>query len=134
MPLLVPVVRGAAAPLALPDLSEDRQMSAGSGDPSPDAKLLGAMVANPDGTQQDWATATGVAKSNVNRRLMRLKGKGLVRKADGGWTVTKKGTRLARSTQKKSLQRLVHCERVVFTVNGSANSVKKGSLHGEQWV
>jgi DNA-binding IclR family transcriptional regulator len=56
-------------------------------------KLLRAMIANPNGTQQDWATATGVAKSNVNRRLMRLEGEGLVHGANGRWTVTATGRR-----------------------------------------
>jgi archaellum biogenesis ATPase FlaH len=97
MPLLVPVAAEAAAQLALPDRTRDRQQSA-----RPDAKLLQVMVANPKGTQQDWATATGVAKSNVNRRLMRLKGEGLVRSAGGRWTVTLTGRRLARPTQMKN--------------------------------
>ena len=51
------------------------------------------MIANPNGTQEAWATATSVAKSNVNRRLMRLEGKGLVHGADGRWTVTATGKR-----------------------------------------
>ncbi len=82
-----------AAPLRLRDLSQDRRQSARSDDASPDAKLVRAMVANPKGTQQDWATATGVVKSNVNRRLMRLKREGLVHGADGRWTVTETGRR-----------------------------------------
>ena len=100
MPLMVPVPGKAATPLALPDPSQNRQRPG----PSGDAKLLRAMLVNPKGTQQDWATATSVAKSNVNRRLMRLKGDRLVRRADGRWTVTKKGRRTARSTKRKSLQ------------------------------
>jgi AAA domain len=95
MPLLVPVAREAAAQLAPPDRLQDRQQSAR------DAKLLRAMLAKPKGTQQDWATATGVVKSNVNRRLMRLKGEGLVRGAGGRWTVTPAGRRVARPTQMK---------------------------------
>jgi hypothetical protein len=85
--------RGDAAPLRLPDLSQDRQRSARSDDASPDTKLLRAMTADPSGTQADWATATGVAKSNVNRRLKRLEGEGLVHGADGRWTVTPAGKR-----------------------------------------
>jgi archaellum biogenesis ATPase FlaH len=104
MPLLVPVPGKAATPLALPDQSQTRKRSARSDGPSPDAKLLRAMVANPDGTQQNWATAIGVVKSNVNRRLMRLKGEGLVRRADGGWAVTKKGRRMASPPRTKRSQ------------------------------
>jgi hypothetical protein len=120
MPLLVPVAAKAAAPLALPaphhkqpppredaallrlpDRSQDGQGSARRGGPNGDAKLLRAMLANPKGTQHDWATATGVVKSNVNRRLMRLKGEGLVRRAGGKWAVTETGRRTARPTQTK---------------------------------
>jgi AAA domain/Winged helix-turn-helix DNA-binding len=82
-----------AGPLRLPDLSQGRRRSARSDDASPDTKLLRAMIADPDGTQQDWATATKVAKSNVNRRLKRLQEDGLVHGADGRWTVTATGTR-----------------------------------------
>jgi hypothetical protein len=86
--------RAAAAPLRLPDRSQDRRRSAPSDGASPDdTKLLRAMIANPNGTQQDWATATSVAKSNVNRRLMRLEGKGFVHGANGRWTVTATGRR-----------------------------------------
>jgi hypothetical protein len=94
MPLLVPVAGEATAQLALPDRPQNRSAS-------PDAKLLRAMVANPKGTQEDWATATGVAKSNVNRRLMRLKGAGLVRGAGRKWSVTLAGRKLARPTHMK---------------------------------
>jgi hypothetical protein len=86
-------LREDAAPLRLRDLSQDRRRSARSDDASPDAKLLRAMIADPSGTQEKWATATGVAKSNVNRRLMRLKREGLVHGADGRWTVTPAGKR-----------------------------------------
>jgi DNA-binding MarR family transcriptional regulator len=51
------------------------------------------MIVNPNGTQQDWAKATGVAKSNVNRRLKRLEEDGLVHGANGRWTVTATGRR-----------------------------------------
>ena len=116
MPLLVPRTEEPAEPLALPaparpqprpqheqrrpraplllrDLSQDCRRSTRSDDASPDTKLLRAMIADPSGTQEDWATATGVVKSNVNRRLMRLKREGLVQRADGSWTVTPAGKR-----------------------------------------
>jgi predicted transcriptional regulator len=51
------------------------------------------MIADPKGTQDDWATATGVVKSNVNRRLTRLKRDGLVNGSGGKWSVTEKGKR-----------------------------------------
>jgi hypothetical protein len=68
----------------------DREL--GSATASPDAKLLRAMVADPGGTQADWATATDVAKSTVYRRLKRLQEHGLVRGAEGRWAVTQTGT------------------------------------------
>jgi hypothetical protein len=82
-----------AVPLRLPDLSHDPRRSARSDEANRDTKLLRAMIANPNGTQQAWATATSVAKSNVNRRLMRLEEKGLVHGAHGKWTVTATGRR-----------------------------------------
>ena len=51
------------------------------------------MIADPSGTQEEWGAATGVVKSNVNRRLMRLKREGLVHGADGRWTVIPAGRR-----------------------------------------
>ena len=89
-----------AAPLRLPDLSQDRRRSTRSDDA--DAKLLRAMIADPRGTQEEWATATGVVKSNVNRRLMRLKREGLVQGAHGRWTVTPAGRRTVRPAQTKT--------------------------------
>jgi hypothetical protein len=125
MPLLVPLRRGAAepaerlalpaparlqprpqqehrAPLLLRDLSQDRQGSARSATATPDTKLLRAMIANPNATQAEWARATGVATSNVNRRLGRLEGEGLVQRARGRWTVTETGRRAVRPAQTKT--------------------------------
>jgi AAA domain len=79
--------------LPLRDLSQDRQRSAASNAATPDTKLLLAMSADPRGTQADWAMTIQRAKSNVNRRLMRLKTTGLVHWADGRWTVTENGKR-----------------------------------------
>jgi DNA-binding MarR family transcriptional regulator len=80
VPLLLPYTEEPAKPLALPAPPPRLQRS---DDASPDtklldAKLLRAMIADPSGTQEQWAAATGVVKSNVNRRLMRLKREGLV--------------------------------------------------------
>jgi hypothetical protein len=68
----------------------DEQSSTAS---SPDTKLLRAMIADPGGTQRDWATATDVAKSSVYRGLKRLQEQGLVHGAGGKWTVTQTGRR-----------------------------------------
>jgi hypothetical protein len=92
-PRLHPAQRRPPAPLLLPDLSQDRQRSTRSDDARPDAKLLRAMIADPSGTQADWAAATSVAKSNVNRRLWRLEKEGLAERDAGRWTVTPAGKR-----------------------------------------
>jgi archaellum biogenesis ATPase FlaH len=97
VPLLLPLAEEPAKRLALPAPTrfqprlhhEQRRSDAAS----PDVKLLRAMIADPNGTQAKWAAATGVVKSNVNRRLMRLEGEGLVQRADGRWTVTPAGKR-----------------------------------------
>jgi AAA domain-containing protein len=88
-----------AAPLRLLDHSQERRRSAPSDEANRDTKLLRAMIADPNGTQQAWATATGVAKSNVNRRLKHLEGEGFVHGAGGRWAVTPTGKRPVRPTQ-----------------------------------
>ena len=121
MPLLVPSAQGATEPLALlapvralprpnpgppragaraaptplRDLSQDRPRSARSEEANRDTKLLRAMIADPNATQADRASATRVAKSNVNRRLTRLQRSGLVHGSGGRWGVTEKGKRAA---------------------------------------
>jgi len=87
----LPRARGGAAEPRLRDLATDRQRSARSQAATPDTKLLRAMIADPNATQADWARATGVAKSNVNRRLARLQRSGLVHGSRGKWAVTEKG-------------------------------------------
>lgn len=67
--------------------AEDRQES----EVNTDRALLLAMIAEPNGTQQQWADAIGRAKSKVNSRLQRLKGEKLVDVMLGRWTVTPKG-------------------------------------------
>ena len=96
-------LRGVAAPPRLPDRSRDRQGLARFDEATLDANLLRAIVANPSGTQKDWAAATGVAKSSVNSRLMRLRGKGPVQGAGRSWTVTQKGRARIEPTQRKKL-------------------------------
>jgi uncharacterized lipoprotein YmbA len=62
-----------------------------------DLALLRAMAANPDGTQLDWALATGIhSKSAVNVRIQRLRGKKLVEeRLSGKWRLTPKGQKEA---------------------------------------
>jgi hypothetical protein len=78
------------APPRLPGQSRGARQQACS-EVSGDVRLLRAMIAYPDGTQAEWAGATGVATSNVNRRLKRLEEGGLVRGAHGRWTVRSAG-------------------------------------------
>ena len=82
-----------AARQELEGLMDDLDGLSSSTASSPDAMLLRAMVADPGGSQADWATATDVAKSTVYRRLKRLQEDGLVHGADGRWTVTRAGRR-----------------------------------------
>jgi DNA-binding IclR family transcriptional regulator len=72
-----------------------------------DTKLLRAMIADPNATQADWARATGVAKSNVNRRLTRLQRGGLVRSSRGKWLVTKVGRVTVQNGRKTKMSRPV---------------------------
>jgi archaellum biogenesis ATPase FlaH len=95
MPILLPVPRKAAPPRSSPKKRLHR--SARSGAMAPDAKLLRAMIADPTGTQADWARGTCVAKSNVNRRLSRLQSSGLVGGSGGRWRVTDEGKRTVRA-------------------------------------
>ena len=62
-----------------------------------DLALLRAMAANPDGTQLEWAFAIGIkAKSAVNAKIQKLKGKKLVeQRLDGKWRLTPKGQKEA---------------------------------------
>jgi len=53
--------------------------------------LLRAMLNDPDGTQRDWATASGLSKSTLNDRLVALQKERLVEKVKGAWRITEKG-------------------------------------------
>jgi hypothetical protein len=104
MLILLPVPRKAAPPTLVQPQPSRRgspkkrlHRSARSGAMAPDAKLLRAMIADPTGTQADWASTTRVAKSNVNRRLARLQLTGLVRGSGGKWRVTDEGKRTVRA-------------------------------------
>jgi hypothetical protein len=62
-----------------------------------DLALLRAMAANADGSQLEWAFATGIkAKSTVNDKLQKLKKLKLVEERLGGkWRLTPKGQKEA---------------------------------------
>jgi hypothetical protein len=64
-----------------------------------DAGLLRAMAANPTGTQEAWGQAIGKDKSNVCRRLQRLKDKKLVEESLGRWSVSTKGRKALDAAQ-----------------------------------
>jgi hypothetical protein len=49
------------------------------------------MIANPNGTQTDWATAIGRTKGPTNHRLQKLKKLKLVEEWVGKWRLTEKG-------------------------------------------
>jgi hypothetical protein len=53
--------------------------------------LLRAMLAEPGGTQADWAAAIGRSKGRVNAWLQKLKTMKLVAEGLGKWRVTQKG-------------------------------------------
>ena len=53
--------------------------------------LLQAMIASPNGSQQEWAERIGGSKSTVNRNLGKLRDEKLVEEMLGRWTVTPKG-------------------------------------------
>jgi hypothetical protein len=60
-----------------------------------DRRLLKAMIANPDGTQADWAKEIDRSKGRVNARLQKLKQNKLVEESLGKWRVTAKGMKEA---------------------------------------
>jgi hypothetical protein len=61
-----------------------------------DLALLRAMTANPDGTQAEWGTAIGRAKSSTNTKLQKLKDGKFVEEGLGGkWRLTPKGQKEA---------------------------------------
>jgi hypothetical protein len=80
---LLPVMR----PMSANDAQRCEQMSGNL-----DIELLKAMIANPSGTQSDWARDIGRSKSSVNNRLQNLKRDRLVEElVKGKWRVTTKG-------------------------------------------
>jgi AAA domain len=64
-----------------------------------DLALLRAMIAQPDGSQDDWGRAIGRAKGRVNSRLQKLKQLKLVETGLGRWRVTPKGVKEASNAQ-----------------------------------
>lgn len=69
-----------------------------AGDADCDLLLLRAMLANPGGSQNDWAIAIQRDKSRVNSRLHELKKRGLVEEwFEDKWKPTSKGKKMASS-------------------------------------
>jgi hypothetical protein len=64
-----------------------------------DLALLNAMIAEPEGTQDDWGKAIGRTKSRVNDRLQKLKTHKFVEHGLGKWRVTSKGRNEASNAQ-----------------------------------
>ena len=64
--------------------------------------LLQAMIAEPNASQRDWATATGRSKGRVNSHLQKLRGEKLVEVMLGKWTVTAKGRKAALDDAQKA--------------------------------
>jgi AAA domain-containing protein/winged helix-turn-helix DNA-binding protein len=60
-------------------------------------ELLRAMLAEPKGTQRDWATKTNLSPSTVNEKLKTLEGEKLVKKILDAWVLTPNGKNLAQS-------------------------------------
>jgi hypothetical protein len=56
-----------------------------------DVALLRAMLADPGGSQADWAQRIGRAKSIVNRKLKKLERSRLVEQILNRWTITARG-------------------------------------------
>ena len=67
--------------------AEDRQQA----EVDTDRKLLLAMLAEPNATQQQWSETVGRSKSIINRKLQRLQRDKLVEQSLGKWSVTAKG-------------------------------------------
>jgi hypothetical protein len=64
-----------------------------------DIALLKAMIAEPEGTQDDWGKVIGRTKSRVNDRLHKLKTHKFVEHELGKWRVTSKGRKEASNGQ-----------------------------------
>jgi hypothetical protein len=65
-------------------------------DANTDLALLRAMLANPDGSQLEWAFAIGIkAKSTINWKLQKLKTRRFVEDGLGKWRLTPKGQKEA---------------------------------------
>lgn len=70
---------------------EAREMA----DHNADRALLIAMCRDPAGTIRSWGEAAGLPKSQVGRRLQKLKSERLVECIAGKWAITQKGAKYA---------------------------------------
>jgi DNA-binding MarR family transcriptional regulator len=71
--------------------AEKRQQN----DTDADRKLLKAVIDNPSATIRDYATATGLSRSAIDRRLKRLEKERLVEHVLDQWMITPKGQKAA---------------------------------------
>ncbi len=85
-----------------PEAAEQKQRS----DEDLDRALLRAMIAEPNATQRDWASASGISTTRVNVRLIgRLQKEKLVEATLGRWSVTAKGRKaMSGSSEKRAEQ------------------------------
>jgi hypothetical protein len=67
--------------------AEDRQQA----EVNTDRALLMAMIADPNGTQRDYADKTAIPKTTIRRKLERMEKAKLVERALDRWTITAKG-------------------------------------------
>lgn len=82
--------RQVQVPVMRPTTGEDADAKAAAA-ANVDIRVLRAMLAAPDDTIRDWATAADVPRSNLHRKLAALAKQGLVRCALNKWAVTPKG-------------------------------------------
>ena len=86
--ILLPVLR----PTSEKDVEERARVSRNT-----KLELLRAMLAEPKGTQRDWAMKINLSVSTVNQKLKILEGEKLVKKILDAWFLTPNGENLAKS-------------------------------------
>ena len=86
--ILLPVLR----PTSEKDVEERARVSRNT-----KLELLRAMLAEPKGTQRDWAMKINLSVSTVNEKLKILEGEKLVKKILDAWFLTPNGENLAKS-------------------------------------
>lgn len=92
------VVDAKMRPLILPTLQPATEASVEAreeADQNTDLAILRALLRDPAGTIRSWGEATRLPKSQVGRRLQKLKSERLVECAAGKWSITQKGMKCA---------------------------------------